>query len=189
MNKYISYISFVWYMSLISINISFKLDEKGAECDIDEGCVRNIHQDVANLNCVFGVYFIFWVFMVELFSDEMNRFGGSWLTFLHNLSTSIFYWHWHFFIICLRLSSIFSVEGHKEQFHVLIQPQIGSYPYLIFVNFVIVTNMSYGLTVMIRPQRSCLGPWIISQEVPGKDTSEHNPFEKYFNTLHGDVLV
>ena len=64
-------------MSLISINISFKLDEEGAECDIDEGCVRNIHQDVAHLNCVFGVYFIFCVFMVELFSDEMNRFGGS----------------------------------------------------------------------------------------------------------------
>ena len=113
------------------------------------------------------------------FSDEMNRFGGGWLTFLHNLSTSIFYWQWHFFIICLRLSSIFSVERHKVQFYVLIQPQIGSYPYLIFVDLMIVTNMSYALTVMIRPQRSCLGPWIISQEVPGNDTSEHNPFKKY----------
>ena len=118
------------------------------------------------------------------FSDEMNRFGGGWLTFLHNLSTSIFYWQWHFFIICLRLSSIFSVERHKVQFYVLIQPQIGSYPYLIFVDLMIVTNMSYALTVMIRPQRSCLGPWIISQEVPGNDTSEHNPFKKYFNPLH-----
>ena len=114
----------------------------------------------------------------------MNRFGGGWLTFLHNLSTSIFYWQWHFFIICLRLSSIFSVERHKVQFYVLIQPQIGSYPYLIFVDFVIVTTMGYALTVMIRPQRSCLGPWIISQEVPGNDTSEHNPFKKYFNPLH-----
>ena len=44
--------------------------------------------------------------------------------------------------------------------------------------------MRYALTVMIRPQRSCLGPWIISQEVPGNDTSEHNPFKKYFNPLH-----